>query len=376
MTTVTPTAIDAYVFIESIRVVDRHRKDLGDLESLAMSIEDIGLLNPVTITPDSRLVAGQRRLEACRRLGWDSVPVRIAQNLGEAARLLRAERDENVERKAMLPSEKAALGEALHAIHAGEAKQRQGTRTELGHELRDAEGTKSAGAPGSTENKTRAIVGEALGMSGTTYADLSFVHRTANDPDVPDDLREVARDGLAEMDRTGHIRPVADRVRARVRARRDADEAKAAALAVPTDPAVRAEEDALDPAWIPGGRDSSPNAVKQRRKLIAYHAGRGLSSRQIAEIVGVEDTRVRKLARDGGIEIPADKVMARTRHIDSNRVVRETVAALDGSAMGVQLVNLNNLDPAEMTGWVSSMNDSLRVLNRFLKQLKEKTRED
>lgn len=123
-TAFSPTAVDAFVSIESIRVVGRHRQDLGDLKSLADSIADVDLLNPITITADSRLIAGQRRLEACRLLGWGSVPVRIAANLDEAAALLRAERDENTERKDMVLSEKASLGAALYAIEEQAAKAR------------------------------------------------------------------------------------------------------------------------------------------------------------------------------------------------------------------------------------------------------------
>ena len=55
--------------IGSIKVKARYRKDLGDIDSLAQSINEIGLLHPVVITADGRLIAGQRRLEACKSLG-------------------------------------------------------------------------------------------------------------------------------------------------------------------------------------------------------------------------------------------------------------------------------------------------------------------
>lgn len=386
---VTPTAIDAFVYIESIRVQDRHRQDLGDLQSLANSILDVGLLNPITITPDNSLVAGQRRLEACRQLGWDSVPTRIVANLDEAARLLRAERDENTERKPMLLSELASLGEALYAMEAESARQRMAAAGRSSAPGRPAERCGEldtpfrGGEPGSEQNKTREVVGQALGMSGTSYNGLRFVYRAANDEEIAPHVRQVAVEALADMDRTGKVNPGEARVRAAIRANREALEAKAAALAAPVEPDELdplpakhgPKEGDLDTSWIPAGRDSGPTAVQQRRKLIAYHAGRGASSRQIAEIVGISDQTVRDIARKHDIAVPADDVMARTRKIDSNRVVRETVYALEGSAMGVQLANLDALDPAECDGWVSSMTDSLRVLNRFVKQLKEKTRE-
>ena len=62
--------------ISDIKVGQRIRKDMGDLAGLAESIEDLGLLNPVTVDEDGRLLAGARRLAACKRL-------RVANNPGE-----------------------------------------------------------------------------------------------------------------------------------------------------------------------------------------------------------------------------------------------------------------------------------------------------
>ena len=76
MSTITPVAIDAHVPVNEIDIVDRHRRDLGDIAALADSIRDIGLLHPITLTRTNRLVAGQRRLQAIRLIGMDTVPVR------------------------------------------------------------------------------------------------------------------------------------------------------------------------------------------------------------------------------------------------------------------------------------------------------------
>ena len=70
--------------IEKIQI-GRYRKDLGDLRTLAESISEVGLLHPVVVTPEGRLIAGQRRLEACRTLGWTEVPVTVV-DLFRAAR--------------------------------------------------------------------------------------------------------------------------------------------------------------------------------------------------------------------------------------------------------------------------------------------------
>jgi ParB family chromosome partitioning protein len=63
--------------IDDIIIGERHRRDLGDIDGLAASIAAIGLLNPITIDEGGRLLAGARRLAACKLLGLQQVEVRI-----------------------------------------------------------------------------------------------------------------------------------------------------------------------------------------------------------------------------------------------------------------------------------------------------------
>jgi ParB family transcriptional regulator, chromosome partitioning protein len=63
--------------ISEIVVAQQYRHDLGDIPALADSIQRFGLLRPVLITQDGRLIAGRRRLEACKLLRWETIPVQI-----------------------------------------------------------------------------------------------------------------------------------------------------------------------------------------------------------------------------------------------------------------------------------------------------------
>jgi ParB-like chromosome segregation protein Spo0J len=63
--------------VADIRIGKRHRRDLGDIDSLAASIEDIGLLNPITVSENGLLLAGARRLAAYKRLGRKTIPVNV-----------------------------------------------------------------------------------------------------------------------------------------------------------------------------------------------------------------------------------------------------------------------------------------------------------
>jgi len=78
---------------------DRIRLDLGDLAGLRESILKVGLLNPILVDEKYRLVAGYRRLVACRELGWREVDVRIVPFQGDLLRELDAEAAENIFRK-------------------------------------------------------------------------------------------------------------------------------------------------------------------------------------------------------------------------------------------------------------------------------------
>ena len=120
--------------IADIQVGNRHRKAMGDIKGLAASIDELGLLQRVVVRPDGTLVAGARRIAACRMLGWQDIPAKVAENLEEELRLLKAQRDENTCRKAFTPSEAVAVGQDLEPMERAAAKRRQSTHSESGYE--------------------------------------------------------------------------------------------------------------------------------------------------------------------------------------------------------------------------------------------------
>ncbi len=89
------------IAIERIKVDEstRIRKDIGDLSKLEESINQVGLINPVLIDENDTLVAGFRRLSACRKLGWKEIEVTVVQLEGDELKMLEAEAAENLFRK-------------------------------------------------------------------------------------------------------------------------------------------------------------------------------------------------------------------------------------------------------------------------------------
>lgn len=113
--------------IDQITTFDRVRQaSRPQVEALVASIREVGLINPITVTPTDSgfaLVAGMHRLEACRALGMTAVPA-ITLDLDANQRII-AECDENLCAPSLTAAERAEFTrrrkEAYEAIH-GPAK--------------------------------------------------------------------------------------------------------------------------------------------------------------------------------------------------------------------------------------------------------------
>jgi ParB-like chromosome segregation protein Spo0J len=206
------------VGIEEITVGQRARTDLGDLTELINSIEEFGLLHPIVITLDRKLIAGGRRLEACRKLGMIRVPVSVAEHIADAVDLLKAERDENTCRKDMTVSEKLAIGARIEELKRPEAQERiKATQAKPGQQAaRHSEslgssrsgGAQNGAAKRNRNNETASLAAEAVGMSRTTYSYAKRIKKQAEDPTRPASVREAAHEALAELDATGKVSTV------------------------------------------------------------------------------------------------------------------------------------------------------------------------
>jgi hypothetical protein len=165
--------------IGAIKIGQRHRKDMGDLAALAADIAEIGLLHPIVVRPDGELIAGERRLAACKAMGWDDVPVHVV-NIDSIAR---GELAENACRKDFTPSELVAIAQTI------EQRERELARERM------TLGKISTGSTGKVRDKVAA----PLGISGRTLEKACAVVEAAQrEPDKFDYLVE-------EMDLTGKV---------------------------------------------------------------------------------------------------------------------------------------------------------------------------
>ncbi len=80
--------------INSIKVKKRIREKTVSIQPLVESIQKYGLLEPIVIDTSKRLVAGFRRLEACKQLGFKTILANIV-NIEDSETFLLLEIEEN-----------------------------------------------------------------------------------------------------------------------------------------------------------------------------------------------------------------------------------------------------------------------------------------
>lgn len=99
--------------ISDILIKDRARNDVGDISSLADSISMVGQLHPILIDSDNVLIDGLHRIEAFKKLGKETIEVRVFDGITEDDHFL-IELLSNMDRKEFLWHEEIELKYKLH----------------------------------------------------------------------------------------------------------------------------------------------------------------------------------------------------------------------------------------------------------------------
>lgn len=94
--------------IDSIVIGDRFRKEYKNMEELCESIREKGLIHYPSVDGSNNLIAGGRRLEALRRLGWKEIPI-TRRHFVSPLQLRELELEENLQRDDMTWQEEVAL---------------------------------------------------------------------------------------------------------------------------------------------------------------------------------------------------------------------------------------------------------------------------
>ena len=101
--------------VDDIKVKKRIRKDLGDISALAESMKRFGQISPIAITKRNVLIAGRRRLEAARTLGWRNINAVVVNPPDELTKL-QYELEENVQRRDFTQEETQEAARKIHKL--------------------------------------------------------------------------------------------------------------------------------------------------------------------------------------------------------------------------------------------------------------------
>lgn len=204
--------------IDSIIVGIRHRTDMGDIDDLMKSISEVGLLQPITITPDGTLVCGARRLEALRRLGERTLKVWVRSGISDELSHLLAQQDENQKRKPLTLLETETLYREVKKLMAEEAARRQeatrfGARGDIGEGNGAEHRTAPRGAGDARVQASQLITGN---HSWTRLEKVGWLKDIAADASQIPHVRQFATNALKAIDEGAPVDPAYKRVKAAV----------------------------------------------------------------------------------------------------------------------------------------------------------------
>lgn len=110
------------------------------------------------------------------------------------------------------------------------------------------------------------------------------------------------------------------------------------------------------------------STAEERGRRIAELAAQRCTSRQIAAELGVRVSTVIEIASELGITISG-----RPRRVDPEPIVRETVTALEGLAIGLRLLerqDYESLNPSFVESWLQSLTVCLPEISTLQKELR------
>jgi hypothetical protein len=94
----------------------RQRRSLEADPHLEASIRRVGLINPVVVTKEFRLIAGERRWEACKAIGMTDIPIRWAEELPESETRI-IELEENLKRRDLAWQDSVRAVADIHRLY-------------------------------------------------------------------------------------------------------------------------------------------------------------------------------------------------------------------------------------------------------------------
>lgn len=122
-----------------IKLDERGRKDYGPIDELVEDIKELELIHPIAVERRADglyLLAGGRRLKACKQAKMKEIPVRIYEELPPFKRK-KIELHENLKRLDLSPQEEIKMKSELHDLYVSQYGEKRGPRSLSGHSIQD-----------------------------------------------------------------------------------------------------------------------------------------------------------------------------------------------------------------------------------------------
>ena len=229
----TETGVQLDRAVDSLIVGKRHRIDLGDIDTLAASIDRDGLLQPLTITIDGVLVCGARRLAAIKMLGWRTVSVWVRGGLSDRLGKLLAEQDDNMLHKPYNQLEAAGLYREIKEVMAEDAARRKSATQFSAENQPGDDGPGKFPGPSGALGDARELASAMIpgGGSYKTLEKVGYIEEIAANPAQPETLRSEAAAALERIEAGDAVHPLYLAIRESAEAAREVREATMHALA-------------------------------------------------------------------------------------------------------------------------------------------------
>lgn len=103
------------VLLKDIKIGERFRKEFVDIDKLAASIQEHGLIEPVIVDENFNLIAGERRVRAHQLLKKEEIEVKLMSDLDDVHKK-EIELEENIQRNAFTWQEEVSAKNQLHTL--------------------------------------------------------------------------------------------------------------------------------------------------------------------------------------------------------------------------------------------------------------------
>lgn len=185
---------DRMVVVQDIPIadiVDRNsfRLEMRNIDQLATSISDLGLLQPVVLRSNREIVAGRRRVAAFRALGRDTIPAIVVENLDDERNALLAEAEENTQREPFSPAEIVLVVERLEPMLSGAALERI-RQTQFGAKNESPADGRLPGSQPEKKGRSAEHIAAVAGVSRSTIDAVQAIRKKGDS-----DLLEAVKSG-------------------------------------------------------------------------------------------------------------------------------------------------------------------------------------